>query len=141
MNIFPQLLLAGFSILFAFASQMKHNESFAGSDDDPGMLAHNVYFYLNEDVTEEEKKQFEAGLETLLSIPEIHGGEIGIPAETEERDVTDHDFVYSIFLHFETLEDYEVYAEHPDHMKFIEAFSHLWADVKVYDSEITHERE
>ncbi len=140
MNLFPQLILAGLSILFAFASQIKHDESSAGSDDDPGILVHNVYFYLNDDVTAEEQKQFEAGLKALLSIEEIHEAEMGVPAETNERDVTDHDFVYSISLSFKSLEDYEVYEEHPDHLKFIEAYSHLWADVKVYDSEITYER-
>jgi antibiotic biosynthesis monooxygenase (ABM) superfamily enzyme len=139
MNLFPQLILAGFSILFAFASQIKYEESSAVNDD-PGILAHNVYFYINEDVTAEEQKQFEAGLKALLSIDEIQDAEMGVPAETEDRDVTDNNFVYSIFLQFETMEDYEVYAEHPDHLKFIEAYEHLWADVKVFDSEITYER-
>ncbi|WP_375577974.1 Dabb family protein [Marivirga tractuosa] len=34
------------------------------------------------------------------------------------------------------MDDYEIYAEHPDHLKFIERYKHLWKDVKVYDSEI-----
>jgi hypothetical protein len=35
------------------------------------------------------------------------------------------------------MDDYNVYAEHPDHMEFIEQFQSLWADVKVYDTNIT----
>lgn len=101
-----------------------------------GMLQHTVYFYLNEGVTEEERKQFEEGLEGLLSIGEIYKSEIGVPADTPEREVTDHAFAYSIFVWFETMEDYEIYAEHPDHMEFIDQYEHLWADVKVYDSDI-----
>ncbi|MDZ7717249.1 MAG: Dabb family protein [Balneolaceae bacterium] len=101
-----------------------------------GMLQHTVYFYLNEDVTEEEREQFEEGLKALLSIEEIYKSETGVPAGTPERDVTDHSFGYSIFVWFETMEDYEVYAEHPDHMEFIDKYQNLWADVKVYDSNI-----
>lgn len=101
-----------------------------------GMLQHTVYFYLNEDVTEEERQQFEEGLQALLSIEEIYKSEMGVPAGTPERDVTDHSFGYSIFTWFETMEDYEIYAEHPDHLEFIDQYQSLWADVKVYDSDI-----
>lgn len=102
-----------------------------------GMLQHTVYFYLNDDVTDEERQEFEEGLEGLVSIDEVYKSEIGVPADTPEREVTDHSFGYSIFTWFETMEDYEVYAEHPDHMDFIEQFEGLWADVKVYDTNIT----
>lgn len=106
------------------------------TQDSTGMLQHNVYFYLNEDVTEEEKQQFEEGLNALVLTEGVYKSEIGIPGSTEERDVTDHSFGYSIFTWFETIEDYNVYAVHPDHLEFIEEFNHLWADVKVYDSEV-----
>lgn len=101
-----------------------------------GMLQHNVYFYMNEDVSEEEREEFEDGLRDLLEIESIHKSELGIPGSTEVRDVTDHSFGYSIFTWFETMEDYRVYDEHPDHLEFIDTYSHLWEDVKVYDSEI-----
>ncbi len=101
-----------------------------------GMLQHTVYFYLNEEVTEEERQQFEEGLEMLLSIEEIYKSEIGIPADTPDREVTDNTFGYSIFVWFESMDDYNVYAEHPDHMDFIDQYEYLWADVRVYDSDI-----
>ena len=106
------------------------------AEDTAGMLQHNVYFYLNEGVSEEEIEQFEDGLRELLAIESIYKSELGIPGSTEEREVTDHGFGYSIFTWFETMEDYRVYDEHPDHLEFIDTYSHLWADVKVYDSEI-----
>lgn len=102
-----------------------------------GMLQHTVYFYLNEDVTEEERQQFEEGLEALLSIEEIYKSEMGVPADTPDREVTDHSFGYSIFTWFESMDDYNVYAEHPDHIEFIEQYESLWADVKVYDTQVT----
>lgn len=100
------------------------------------MLQHNVYFYLNDDVTTEEREEFEAGLKVLLGIEEVYKSEIGIPGATEQRDVTDHSFVYSVFSWFETMDDHEVYQEHPTHLEFIDKYSNLWADVRVYDSEI-----
>lgn len=100
------------------------------------MLLHTVYFYLNEDATQEEIEKFEEGLRELLRIAEIHQSELGVPGKTEEREVTDHGFAYSIFTWFKTMEDYNIYAEHPNHIKFIDKYSHLWADVKVYDTEV-----
>lgn len=100
------------------------------------MLQHTVFFYLNEEVTQKKQQQFKEGLKKLLEISEIHKSEWGVPAETEEREVTDHDYVYAIYAWFETMEDYEVYAEHPDHLEFIEKYNSLWGDVKVYDTEL-----
>jgi len=104
-----------------------------------GLLQHNVYFYFNEDVSADEKARFEEGLFELLSIDEVYRYEIGIPGSTEDRDVTDHTFGYSFFSWFLTMEDYEIYADHPIHLEFIDEFNHLWAGVKVYDSEIIGE--
>lgn len=101
-----------------------------------GMLQHTVFFYLNDNVTAEERKQFEAGLAELLEIPEIYRSETGIPAATAVRDVTDHSYGYAIYTWFETMEDYEGYDEHPDHLVFIDTYNHLWSDVKVYDAAI-----
>jgi hypothetical protein len=111
-------------------------DSAAEVEETTGMLQHNVYFYLNEDVSQEQKEQFEEGLRELLEIETIYKSELGIPGSTEDRDVTDHSFGYSIFTWFETMEDYNVYADHPDHLEFIDTYSELWSDVKVYDSEI-----
>jgi len=111
-------------------------ETTANVEGTAGMLQHNVYFYLNEDVTQEQKDQFEEGLRNLLEIETIYKSELGIPGSTEEREVTDHSFGYSIFTWFKTIEDYNVYADHPDHLEFIDTYRDLWSDVKVYDTEI-----
>lgn len=100
------------------------------------MLQHNVYFYLNENVTEQEKNEFEEGIRKITAIESIHKFELGVPASTAERDVTDHSYAYAIFSWFTSLEDYKTYDEHPVHLEFIDSFNHLWADVKVFDSEI-----
>lgn len=101
-----------------------------------GMLQHNVYFYLHDSIAESEKMEFERGLRRLLSIEEIYKSEVGITGSTKSREVTDHDFDYSIFTWFKNMDDYEIYAKHPDHLEFINSHKHLWQNVKVYDSEI-----
>lgn len=134
------LLLAMF---FLVACQPEEDQSIEDHEDitTVGMLQHIVYFYLNEDVTDEEKTDFEEGLKRLLSIDEVYFYQVGIPGKTADRDVTDHTFGYSISSWFQTMDDYEVYAEHPVHLEFIDDYSHLWADVIVYDSEIVAEKE
>ena len=101
------------------------------------MLRHNVYFWLKMEVTEVQKKDFEKGLVKFLSsIKEIEKADIGIPARTPDREVIDKSFGYSIFVSFKSIEDHNIYQEHPAHKVFIDDFSSLWAEVKVYDSEV-----
>lgn len=137
MNFSPFLLAAGFMLfgLTACQSEAQQSEQ-TESQTTSGMLQHTVFFYLNEDVSEEEAQDFEEGLKELLEISSIHKAELGVPGDTAERDVTDHSFAYSIYTWFENSEDYKTYDEHPDHVEFIETYSSLWADVKVYDSEL-----
>lgn len=117
-------------------SEVTNETTTSTTENSIGMLQHTVYFYLNDDVTDEQKQEFEAGLEALVSINEVYKSEIATPADTPNRDVTDNTFGYSIFVWFETMDDYNVYADHPDHLEFIDQFESLWADVKVYDSDI-----
>jgi len=101
------------------------------------MLQHTVYFWLKEEVTESERENFGKGIKKFVSsVKEIQKAEVGIPAATADRDVVDHTFGYSLFVWFSTMEDHNIYQEHQAHKKFIEDFSHLWARVQVYDSEI-----
>lgn len=104
-----------------------------------GMLQHTVFFYLNDSITTSEKSAFEDGLKQLLAIDVIHQSEMGKTAATPTREVADHEFDYAIFTYFKSMEDYMVYADHPDHLKFIENYKHLWTTVKVYDTEMMRE--
>lgn len=133
------LLLTGLFIFIAGCQPETNQPAENVPETSIGSLQHTVYFYLVDDVSDEERERFEEGLQELMSIETIHRYEMGVPGSTAERDVTDHDFAYSIFSWFLTLDDYKIYDEHPDHLDFIDEFNHLWADVKVYDSEIIHE--
>lgn len=137
MNFTAAILLMGFFAISCQQNEPSSSETIiATTENTTGMLQHTVYFYLNDDVTEEQRMDFESGLMELLEIETIYKSELGVPGDTESRDVTDHSFAYSIFTWFETIEDYKAYDEHPDHLQFIDSYNSLWADVKVYDSEL-----
>lgn len=147
MNPFSRFASISLLLLLLSACQPDNNQSSINQAETnnetkstSGMLQHTVFFYLNDDVTADEREQFEAGLVKLLEIPEIYRSETGVPAKTAERDVTDHSYGYAIYTWFETMEDYVGYDEHPDHLEFIDTYNHLWADVKVYDADIYHIR-
>ena len=118
-------------------SQAKNIPIFMNSKDPKIMMHHNVYFWLKDEVTDLQKKGFEKGLNIFLSsVEEIKSYSIGIPAETEQRDVVDHSFGYSIFVSFKDVADHNIYQKHAAHEKFINDFSVLWEKVVVYDSEV-----
>lgn len=132
-------LIVGLVIIAMTAcqSEVEQNDTTnLNEEETTGMLQHTVYFYLNDDVTSEQAQEFEQGLKDLLTISAVYKSELGIPGDTESRGVTDHSFAYSIYTWFENLEDYKAYDEHPEHLEFIDTYSPLWADVKVYDAEL-----
>ena len=97
------------------------------------MLVHQVYFWLKEPNNEESITALKNGLQDLLTIETINSGHFGMPADTPARDVVDHSFSFAYFTSFESLEDHEIYQQHPTHLKFVEDCAHLWEKVQVYD--------
>lgn len=124
--------LAGYQVTYAanqFSSTAKPNKK--------TMIQHNVYFWLKDTVTATEKKDFEKGVHDFVTaVKSVHKFEIGIPAPTPQRDVVDHSFGYSLFTWFKSMNDHNIYQDHPAHKKFIDNFSGLWERVQVFDSEI-----
>jgi len=98
-------------------------------------MIHNVYFWLREDLDDEEIENFENSASTLLDIDVVKDGSLFKPASTEDRDVTDHSFTYHLALEFETVDDHDTYQTHEEHQAFIEECSGFWDTVIVYDSE------
>ncbi len=99
------------------------------------MLQHNVYFYLKEDLTEQQIETFEKGINTLLDIDELVEGFVGVPAKTEPRPVVDTKYAYALSTVFEDVAQHDSYQEHPVHKKFISECKELWTEVKVFDVE------
>lgn len=101
-----------------------------------GMIVHQVYFWLKEDITDDEENDFLEFFEILRTVPGIQSFTVGKPAGTNPRPVVDNSFSYSITVTFKNLEDINVYETHPTHTEAAAAYSKYWTKVEVKDSEI-----
>ena len=101
----------------------------------PGLI-HTVFFWLNEEVSPEEREAFMAGCRELGQIEAVAGVHVGPPAPTPDRDVVDHSYDVALILHFEDMVAHDGYQEAPAHQDFIDAYQHLWERVQVYDTDV-----
>jgi hypothetical protein len=97
------------------------------------VFVHHVFFWLKNPNDQEARKQFEKGLQGLITVPQIQSSHIGTPVESP-REVVDDSFTYSYMAFFKSKEDQNIYQTHPIHLKFIEDCQHLWEKVVVYDA-------
>ena len=106
------------------------------------ILIHHVFFWLKNPQDKEERKQFEDAIHNLMKVETIRDGHFGVPAPTEDREVVDHSYTYSLMLIFNSKEDQDTYQAHPIHQEFVEKNQHLWKKVKVmrYGQEFSPER-
>jgi len=102
-------------------------------------MFHNVYFWLKQDISQQQRELFEAELIKVKEIPYLVHGFVGKPAPTEERPVTDHSFDYSLSLHFKNMEDHEHYQKACEHHKrFVDVCKPFFERVVVYDTSPIH---
>lgn len=99
------------------------------------MVRHNVYFWLVENLSDEERAAFEGGMEALFGIDVVSGGSWGRAAGTPERPVTHNTFDYALVLEFDSVEQHNAYQVHPDHGVFVENFSPWFQEVRVFDTQ------
>src|SRR5690554_196698 len=116
--------LLGTSIPTVLASSQKQDE----------MIVHYVLFWLREDLSQQEIKDFTGFFEELKKIPNAHSLQYGPPAKTNPRDVVDNSFSYNLLVQFKSMHDIEVYETHPIHLAAIEKYSKNWTKVVVHDS-------
>jgi len=98
------------------------------------MVMHQVFFWLKNPASEADKAKLIEGLGTLRKIDLIRELHIGVPARTEKRDVVDNSYQVSELMFFDNVESQNAYQAHPLHKQFVDAYSHLWQRVVVYDS-------
>jgi antibiotic biosynthesis monooxygenase (ABM) superfamily enzyme len=99
------------------------------------MVRHNVYFWLNPSLTDEQKTSFEEGLRVLFTIDVVAGGSVGRAAATPVRPVTRNTFDYALVLEFDSVEQHNAYQVHPDHDVFVKQFSGWFKEVRVFDTQ------
>ena len=54
---------------------------------------------------------------------------------TVERDVIDASYSFSLFAAFETMEQFETYQKHPEHIAFLNGPNKLAKRVLIYDAD------
>ena len=99
------------------------------------MMIHSVYFWLVDELSDEQKAEFEGGMRRLFDIDVVASGRIGAAAGTPERPVTQNTFDYALFLEFESVADHNTYQDCDEHHVFVDAFSKWFKTVQVYDTE------
>jgi hypothetical protein len=100
------------------------------------MLAHNVYFTLN-DGSEAAKQTLVAACKTYLA---RHPGVVFFAAGTLQPDlsrpVNDRGFDVALHVVFDSLASHDAYQQAPDHLQFIEENKPNWKQVRVFDSDV-----
>jgi hypothetical protein len=118
----------------AFSRAMADSAAPSTENREIKQLIHHVFFWLkNRDSKEDLTKLLEGlrGLEKIEAVRKLH---IGVPADTEKRDVVDATYSASELMFFDDTVGQKIYQDHPIHKKFIECYGHLWEKVIVYDS-------
>ena len=97
------------------------------------MFVHAVYFWLRDDLTEEERGRFRAGLASLTKIESVHAGYVGVPAATD-REVIDRSYSYALVVVFADEQAHDAYQGDPVHDSFREKYAPFWERLRIYDS-------
>ena len=98
------------------------------------MHIHNVYFWLDEAVSEADLAAFEQGLDALIKDPAARGGHYGPPADTH-RDVVERSYSYGLVVIFDDLAAHDAYQVGEVHAEFVEQHLSKWTKVVVHDIE------
>lgn len=99
------------------------------------MVRHNVYFWLDESLTDEQRASFEKGLQALFDIDVVAHGSFGVAATTPERPVTQNSFNYALVLEFDSVEMHNAYQVHDEHTVFVDSFGSWFKEVRVFDTQ------
>ncbi len=99
------------------------------------MLVHSVYFFLKETVSDSEIIEFGKSVEALADIETVHGFYLGTPAATPDRPIIEKGYAFAMTILFQTMEDHNIYQEHPLHQAFIRNNKRLWEKVVIYDAD------
>ena len=98
------------------------------------MLAHNVYFSLNDNSDTAKEKLVAACKKYLADHPGTVFFAVGTLANDLNRPVNDRDFDVALHLIFRNKAAHDEYAKAKRHLKFIEDNKANWKKVRVFDS-------
>ena len=99
------------------------------------MLVHTVYFWLKDDMTEEEVAAFQQGLESLEGIESADAVYVGTPSDTPQRPVVDNSFSFALTVLLKDMPAHDAYQAHKLHQSFLAKFASNWNKVTIYDAD------
>lgn len=99
------------------------------------MLVHSVYFWLKEDISAEQRREFSTALRGLRVIDSAQAVYVGSPAATPDRPTIDASYDFALTVLFDSVEAHDRYQVDPAHTDFIAQHKAWWTRVQVYDAE------
>ena len=100
------------------------------------MLAHSVFFSLNDRSDAAVRKMLDACRNYLSSHPGTVFYAFGTPNQVLTRPVNDRDFDVALHVVFESVEAHDAYQDAPLHQQFISENKPNWKQVRVFDADI-----
>jgi hypothetical protein len=98
------------------------------------LLAHNVYFTLKDKSHANVQKLIEDCKKYLTVQPGIVYFACGKLEPELSREVNVTDFDVGLHIVFKDRASHDVYQDHPEHVKFVDAHKSSWSKVRVFDS-------
>ncbi|PPK84323.1 stress responsive alpha/beta barrel protein [Neolewinella xylanilytica] len=130
--LLPSALIIAFFLTACGGDQPENQSTNMDEMTDPG-LAHTVYFWLQDSLTQADRASFEEGVRSLESSPSVRRLFLGKPAATPSRGVVDNSFDYTLILWFDDVAGHDAYQVSPVHLKFVEDHEAKFKEVRVYD--------
>ena len=97
------------------------------------MFVHSVHFWLNDDLSAEDKQKFIDGANALTTISSVRQGFVGVPADTD-RPIIERSHSYTLIVMFDDKVGHDAYQVDPIHDRFREECEQFWNRVVIYDS-------
>lgn len=99
---------------------------------DGSFFIHSVYFWLGDDVSDAQKADFLAFLESFRSIKSVMYMYIGTPSMTP-RDVVDNSYDVALIVYFRDKEGHDAYQVDPIHKEAVTIFRDWIREIRIYD--------
>jgi len=120
--------------LVALASLLLLAPLSARAQENPMLLAHDVYFSLN-DASAAARSELVAACRKYLTDHEgMLAFSVGVLAADLARPVNDRDFDVALHITFASRAAHDLYQEHTRHKQFIAEQQKNWKRVRVFDS-------
>ncbi len=127
------VLLAALAIA-VFQLVLKENLSMAADSAPQKMLAHNVYFALNESTPANRDKLIAACKKYLADHPGVVFFAAGTVSDLD-REVNDRDWDVGLHVIFKDRASHDAYQTAPKHLEFIKENKATWKKVRVFDTD------